>query len=143
MIYINGKNAKATWGISFDQSALSSLMTPPPNKPLIENKSRALDGKEILGISKDEQALYRPRIDSRELSLVFNIVADSEEEFMVRYSKFCEELAKGYMEIKTDYQPDVLYRLVYKDCRQFSQFRRRIGKFTLQVEEPNPQNREL
>lgn len=39
-LFINGKDAYTTWGISMDDTALSALMTPAPNKEFIENKSR-------------------------------------------------------------------------------------------------------
>ena len=39
-LYINGKDAYTTWGISMDNNALSELMTPSSNKTFIENESR-------------------------------------------------------------------------------------------------------
>lgn len=44
-LFINGKDAYTTWGISMDDTALSALMTPAPNKEFIENKSRMEHGK--------------------------------------------------------------------------------------------------
>ena len=35
-LFINGKDAYTTWGISMDDTALSALMTPAPNKEFIE-----------------------------------------------------------------------------------------------------------
>jgi hypothetical protein len=45
--YINDKDAYTTWGISMDTSSLSALMTPPPMKEFIENKSRLENGKRV------------------------------------------------------------------------------------------------
>ena len=45
-LFINGKDAYLEWGIGLENGALLTLMTPPPNKDLIENKSRLEHGKE-------------------------------------------------------------------------------------------------
>lgn len=141
ILYINGKDAYTTWGVYFDHTALSSLMTPPPLKPFIENKSSANDGKEVLGIKEGERAFHRPRVDSRELSLTMHLEGNTEGEFLERYARFCQELAGGVLRIRTRYQPGVVYTMVYISCAQFTQFQRGIGRFTLRLEEPNPSNR--
>ena len=38
-LYLNGKDAYTTWGISMDDTSLSELMTPTSNKVFIENES--------------------------------------------------------------------------------------------------------
>ena len=111
-LFINGKDAYTTWGISMDDTALSALMTPAPNKEFIENKSRMEHGKRV-------------------------ITADP----FARYDSFCNELDKGILEIKTKYQPNIVYRTIYISCNQFSQFMQGIGKFVLKLNEPNPNNR--
>lgn len=126
-------DAYTTWGISFDQTALSTLMTPPPNKAYIENKSRLRDGKKVL--------VKNPKVDERNITLTFNLTAKSEEEFFSKYNSFCDELKKGNIEIKTRYQDNVVYRLVYESCTQFSQLIREIAKFSLRLTEPDPTNR--
>lgn len=134
-LYINGKDAWTTWGISMDDTSLSSLMTPAPNKALIESKSRLEDGKRVTtdNLKKDE----------RDLTLQINLTARNEDEFFSRYISFCEELGKGWLEIRTKYQPTIVYRTVYLSCSQFSQFMRGIAKFSLKLNEPNPNNRNL
>lgn len=134
-LYINDKDAYITWGISMDTTSLSSLMTPSPNKEFIENKSRLEHGKRTFNSC--------PRIDERNIILTFNLTAKTEEQFFSRYSKFCEELATGFLNIKTKYQPDVIYRTIYISCSQFTQFMRGIGKFSLKLNEPNPSNRNI
>lgn len=134
-LYINNKDAYVTWGISMDTSSLSSLMTPPQNKELIENKSRIEHGKRIV--------VHNPRFDERTITLTFNLTAKTEKQFFIRYSKFCEELATGILNIKTIYQPNIIYRTIYLSCSQFTQFMRGIGKFSLKLNEPNPNNRNL
>ena len=132
-LFINGKDAYITWGITMDETSLSDLMTPAPNKALIENKSRLEDGKRVITSS--------PKKDERNLTLQINITAPDKDTFFARYDSFCDELDKGILEIKTKYQPNVVYRTIYISCSQFSQFMRGIGKFVLKLNEPNPKNR--
>lgn len=133
--YINNKDAYVTWGISMDTSTLSSLMSPPSNKEFIENKSRLEDGKRVI--------ISNPKIDERTITLTFSLSAKTEEEFFSRYNNFCKELSTGILNIKTKYQPNVLYRTVYVSCNQFTQFMRGIAKFSIKIVEYNPANRDI
>lgn len=141
-LFINGQDAYTTWGLSLDETALSTLMTPSPLKALVRNKSQVEDGVEVLGVDSASQATFRPRIDSREITLVINITGDGKDGFLGNYSRFCDVLARGVLNISTIYQPNVVYKMIYQSCQQFSQFQMGIGKFTLRLEEPNPTDRE-
>lgn len=132
-LYINGKDAYQTWGISMDDTSLSELMTPPANKAFIENESRLQHGKRVVTAN--------PKLDQRNLTLQINLTATTETQFFARYSGFCRELATGLLHIKTKYQPGVVYKTIYLSCSQFSQFMRGIGKFSLKLCEPNPTDR--
>ena len=134
-LYINGRDAYDIWGISMTDTSLSALMTPAPNKEYIENSSRLEHGKRVI--------TDNAKVDERSLSLEIHLTAPTKDLFFERYLSFCEELKKGLLEIKTSYQKDVVYRMIYKSCSQFSQFMQGIGKFTLKLEEPNPENRNL
>lgn len=132
-LFINGKDAYTTWCISMDDTALSALMTPAPNKEFIENKSRLRNGKQVVSVN--------PKADERSLTLQINLTAKDEAQFFARYALFCQELEKGVLNIRTKYQPDVTYKTIYLSCSQFSQFMRGIGKFSLKLNEPNPKDR--
>lgn len=132
-LYINGKDAYSEWGISMDDTSLSALMTPAPNKEFIENKSRLQNGKQVVSVN--------PRSDERSLTLQINLTAKDEAQFFTRYILFCQELETGVLHIRTKYQPDVTYKTIYLSCSQFSQFMRGIGKFSLKLNEPNPKDR--
>ena len=133
-LYINEKDAYLTWGIFLDETALSALMTPAPNKEFISNKYRSKDGKSVIK--------HNPRLDERDITLPFNMTAKDSDVFMANYAKFCEEiLAKGELVIRTKYQPKVWYRCIYLSCTQFSQFIQEIAKFTLKLNEPDPSDR--
>lgn len=137
-LYINGKDAYTTWGVTLAEGALTALMTPPSIKPPVENKGRGADGKQVLGLGS---ATYRPRLEDRELTLSINLSARDEAEFFERYASLCRELEGGVLDIKTKYQPEVVYHCTYISCAQFSQFMRGIAHFALRLCEPNPRNR--
>lgn len=133
-LLINNKNAYTTWGITMDSSSLSALMTPPPTKSAVENKSRLEHGKRV----EDED---EPKIDERDLTLIINLSAKDEYEFFDRYNSFCNELKKRKLDISTKYQIGVVYKTKYISCSQFTQFMRGIAKFSLKLNEPNPNDR--
>ena len=144
-------DAYKRYGISLEETSLSRLMTPAPNKEIVENKSDLEHGKRVYRDSADV------RKDERNVSLIFNITAKNEAEFMSRYALFCEEiLDKGFIDIRTEYSLyDTVYddngnltsykyrvfRMTYLDCTQFTEFNQSIGKFTLSLNEPDPTNR--
>nr|DAI13923.1 MAG TPA: hypothetical protein [Caudoviricetes sp.] len=130
---INGKDAYTTWGISMDDTSLSTLMTPPPLKAYITNDDRTRHGKEYLPSPV--------HVDARDLTLQINLTAKTESQFFTRYASFCDELSKGVLNIETSYQKGVVYHCLYQSCSQFSQFMRGIGKFALKLTEFNPNNR--
>lgn len=132
-LFINDKDAYTSWGISMDEDALAALMTPPPMKDFVENKSRLQHGKLIIsGV---------PLKDERDVQFSINITAKTREDFLSKYNSFCIELATGFLNIKTKYQTGIIYKTVYRSCQSYSQFDGRIGKFLLKLNEPNPNNR--
>ena len=132
-LYINGQDAYGQWGISMDDTSLSALMAPPPNKSLIENKSRLEHGKRVV--------IDNVKVDERDVTLQINITAPNKDVLFSRYMSFCNELKKGKLYIRTKYQPDITYKMIYISCKQFSQFMQGIGKFSLRLNEPNPEDR--
>lgn len=131
-------DAYVAYGFSFDESSLSALMTPAPNKAFIENKSRTQHGKVV--------TRTEPKVDERSLTLSFNLTAKDKDKFMERYWALCDLLEVGYIELKTKYTKHkdgtpVVYKMIYGGCSQFSQFRQSIGKFALKLNEPNPKDR--
>lgn len=133
-LYINGMDAYTTWGIFLEETALSALMTPAPNKEFISNKYRSKDGKTVVK--------HNPRLDERDITITFNMTAKDADTFMANYAKFCEEvLANGELVIRTRFQPNVWYRCIYLSCNQFSQFIQEMAKFSLKLNEPDPSDR--
>lgn len=134
-VTINSRDAKLTWGIVFDSSAISALMTPAPMKDFIENSSRLEHGKRVITTN--------PKVSSRTLTISFSLYANDEETFFERYDSFCTELEKGTLDIVLSSRPLVKYRCIYKSCKPITQYRNRLAKFSLSLEEPNPKNRSL
>lgn len=133
-LLINGKDAFTEYGIFMDETALSTLMTPAPNKEFISNKYRSKDGKRVIP--------HNPRLDEREITLPFNMTANSPETFLANYYKFCEDvLAKGMLTLHTSFLPNVWFRCIYLSCTQFSEFIRELAKFSLKLNEPDPTDR--
>lgn len=132
-LFINGDDAYIEWGMSMDTTSLSTLMTPAPNKDLVENKSRLQDGKRVI--------TSNPKKDERTIALSIQFSAANETEFFARYVSFCEVLDAGILNIRTKYQPNVEYKMIYLSCQQFTQFMRGIANFVLRLCEPNPADR--
>lgn len=137
-VTINGKDAYTTWGIVFDSSAISSLMTPAGMKDYIENSSRSEHGKRVITNAN------LAKVDSRSVTITFSLMAKNEDSFFSNYASFCEEIQKtGELKIIISVQPSVEYKLLYKSCSQFTQYNNKLAKFSLKCEEPNPNNRSL
>lgn len=131
---INGKNSYTTFGAYFDQKSLTTLLTPVAMKKPIENESVIANGKEV---DYDED----PKVESRTLQLTLNMTASSTADFLEKYDGFCEELKKQKIVIKITQPKTVYFRFTYIDCKQFQTFFKRNAKFSLYLEEPNPENR--
>lgn len=126
----------ASYGISLEETSVSKLMTPAPNKEVVENKSDLEHGKRVDRDTGDV------RKDERNINLIMYIYASSKDQFLERYGRFCRDfLDKGFLDIKTAYVPDTVYRMTYLDCTQFSEFDMELAKFTLSLNEPDPTNR--
>lgn len=138
-LFINGVDVYEEYGISMDNTALSALMTPAAKKNWITNEVRDQHGTQYLsGVT------YVPKMAARDLTLTFNLVAQDEETFLLKYAAFCTDvLDSGLLDISTSFQPDVVYKCKYVSCTQFSQFRRQIANFQLKLIENDPSDRDL
>lgn len=133
-LLINGIDAWKAYGMNFEDGALASLLTPPPMKEFAESKSRLQHGA-VLIVDSDTT-----KFDSRDVNLQFHIVASSEEDLMTKYASLCNVLRQGKLELKTKWS-DEIYRMVYNSCSSLSLLVSGIMKFTLKMNEPNPNNR--
>ena len=134
-LFINNKDSYDNWGISMDTSSLSALMTPPPNKEFIENKSRLEHGKQVL--------MDNPKLDERELTLVFTVEGDSPADYQAKKTAFYEELYKGKIDIQIPENSSDIYHLLYlgKSVSYAQSLDRTFGKISAKFCEYNPSNR--
>ena len=133
-LYINGKDAYNEWGVSFEDGALASLMTPSSMKECISNESRLEHGTRRVNLLR--------KMQERDLTLPFHLVAKNRAMYLTRYESFVTEITgQEYVRIKTCYQPTVVYKCIYSSCTQFSQFIDGLAKFTLKLIEPDPSDR--
>lgn len=134
-LFVNNKDAWLTWGMTLDSKALTALMTPPGMKENIRITSRCMDGSQVIR--------GNARVASRSVTLTVQISAKTKEAFLARYASFCEELKTGFLDIRTGYQPGVVYKMEYNSCSQFSEYVLEAAKFTLKLTENNPNDRSL
>lgn len=134
VLIINGQDARDTWGIALEKEGLNILLTPPPMKSFVENKSPLLHGKEIYAVS--------PRIDERDVQLPIILSAPDQSTFLRCYAGFLSELQKGVIEMRVLCAGiDTTYFFTYISCQSFSQMNLCLAKYVLRLNEPNPMNR--
>ena len=130
---INGVDAFSEYHLSLEDGAKGVLMTPAPNKPRAKNRSRLRHGEEVAGSLEMK--------DSRELALPMHIVASTTADGLYYYGRFCQVLDQGTLDIEYSGMPNSVFHCKYVSCSDFRTFRDEIIKFTLKLEEPNPNNR--
>lgn len=135
-LYINDVDMFEEYGVSMDNNALSTLMQYPERKEFIKNESRNGDGTQYV-------LTNLPPLKEREITLTFHMYANSDSQFLSRYNAFQELLLSGKIRLRTSFQSDVEYRLLYISCTQFTQFRREYASIGVKFIEYNPANRAL
>jgi len=136
--FINGHDARVRYGISFDASAVSVLLTPAPAKERIRNEVRTRHGALVTTSQATE------RKDERALTVGFNLHATGKADFFRKYALFCSEVLEcGWIHISTAFIPETEYKCLYGSCTQFQEFRFGLGKYMLKLTEPDPSDRAL
>lgn len=143
--YINSttETIKEKWGMTLAETSLTVLMTPAPLKSYITNTSALINGKQVL-----TSGCSLPKVDERDVSLVFALQASSLAQFLMRYNSFCNELKGGVIDLTVRVSEgnsymSTTYHLNYVSCSQFSEYNGRLGRFVLKLNEPNPTNRTI
>lgn len=141
-IYINNKEAHGTFGLTLAEGALTTLLTPPPMKQYIENKSAMMSGKQVY-VSDETPAL----VDERDFNIAVNIASNNSTDIEDRIAELTAELQKGIIKLKVErYEEEALkhtyvFNLLYKSCSQLQTFFRGSAKFLLSFNEPDPTDR--
>lgn len=134
-LIINGFDAFLQWGIRMGDGFLDAIFAPEPLKEFIENKSRLNNGKQVV--------YNNPKIDERDVTLVFTLEGETPDDYLSKYSAFKTELQKGKIEIKVPAFGNQVYRLTYLRSASFGlNIPRTFSKISVKFNEPNPAERE-
>lgn len=135
-LYINEKDAWATWGVNMGEGFLDAIDAPLLMKEYIEDESRLEHGIRI--------DTSNPKVDSREITLGFTITGSSETDYRSKKSAFQTELQNGSFTIRIPALGTQKYKMVYtgKSISYGLSLDRSFGHFTMKVTEPNPMDRE-
>lgn len=133
-LFINGKDAFETWGVNMNEGFLNNLLTPPPAKGYIENKSRLENGKRVLLDNKKD--------DERDLTLVFTIKGSNQSDYISKFKAFTTEMSTGLVAINVPVIGGEVFRVYYKNSVSFAiSLDRTFSKIAMKVCEPDPSNR--
>lgn len=92
ILKINNKNAWDTWNVRMGDSFIDAIAMFPSLKPFIENKSRLENRKRVI--------VNNPKIDTKEITLTFDISGLSKDDFLSHKNSFMEELLKGKIQLE-------------------------------------------
>lgn len=130
-LIINGFDALQQWGVRMGDGFIDALFAPEPLKEFIENKSRLQHGKQVL--------YNNPRIDERDVTLVFTLEGRSPDDYLSKYAAFKAELQKGKVEIRVPALGNDVYRFTYLRSASFGlNISRTLSKISVKFNEPNP-----
>ena len=133
---INGRDARATWGIVAGTKLLAALLAPAGVKDPVQSECRLENGTRTL-IPEGSVKLAK-----RDVTLELGITAPDMQTFLSRFHSFTEELTSGWLLIASPrFLPGIIFRCRYVSCTQFTNFNGRLGKFILKLEEPDPSDR--
>lgn len=130
-LYINNKDAFATWGAYLEDGSENTLLLPASNKEYASNNARSQHGKQVFRNA--------PRKDERDVIVYFCISASTKDEFLQKYEAFVDELDAGMVTFKVSYLKKV-YKLDAVSYQELSYYEF-IGKFAVKFNEPNPKDR--
>lgn len=134
-ITINSIDVRKEFGVVFGTDLTDALLMPPAVKDPIQSNSRLEDGVRTIIPTGSV------RVTSRQITLEIGITAPDRATFLTRHEGFMALLTSGWLNIQTIHIPGKTFRCRYVSCSQFTNFNKRIAKYILKLEEPNPNNR--
>lgn len=130
-LFINGKDAHEEWGVCMGDGFVENIMLPAGLKGFIENESRLEHGKRVM--------VSNPKVESKDVTLIFNIEGVTEADYLKKYRAFMEELQKGVVNIVIPIVGKETYRMIYQKATSFGQNKNRtFSILTVKMEEYNP-----
>ena len=122
------------YGISFLKGSWLELLKKSQSKGYVENDSRLEHGVKV--VAKPEYAKYAKKT----LSLTILLEAANASDFSRNLEEFTDKVSRGMFELKVP-TIDRVFRLVYTDISIKQQYRNFKATFTLELQEPNCNDR--
>ena len=124
------------YGVSFVKNSYLTLLKKSASKGYVENDSRIEHGVQM--VAKPQYAKYQ----KRGLSLTILLEADSASQFSQRLEDFTDKISQGLFYLKIPSKARV-FKLVYNDMKPKQEYRNFRATFTLELTEPNPNDRDI
>lgn len=122
------------YGVSFLKGAYLTLLNKSASKGYVENDSRLQHGVQL--VAKPKYAKYQKRT----VTVGLLLEAATASEFSDRFEAFTSKISQGIFYLKIP-SKNRIFKLVYNDIKIKQQFRGNRATFTLEITEPNPQDR--
>ena len=123
------------YGVSFIKGAYLQLLKRPASKGYVTNDSVLANGVQVL--AKPKYAKY----GSKNVSVKILLEAGSRQQYIDRLERFMAKISQGLFCLKIPSYHRV-FRLVYTDIKISQEFRNYRATFTLEMTDPNVDNRE-
>lgn len=135
-LFIGSEDVYLTCGVSMGNNFIQELLKPGPLKAFVQNADRSKHGKQVI---YDAQ----PRLDSRDLTLQFNIEGSSPDTYLAHFTHFVQLLRRGKVEVRVPQVSSDVFRLTYIDSATFALSENRtFSTLAVKFNEPNPADRE-
>lgn len=123
-----------TYGVSFIKGEYLKLISKAASKGYVSNSSRLQHGVQML--AKPAYAKYA----SRTVSLQILLEAGSASEYVNRIEAFTDKISQGLIFLKIPSRHRI-FKLVYNDMKPKQEFMDNRATFTLEMTEPNVNDR--
>lgn len=127
-------NAKSLsyFGATMLKGGYAELMKPAEMKEWISNDIPSADGVQYMVPAS-------PKVKERSVLLTFVVTGETEEDFMMNYTRFVEELMRGLC-VFTVPALSQRYTLKYEACTSFDNYNLKSCKLAVKFTEPVPRN---
>ena len=132
-LFINDKDAWATWGVTLRKGSYDALDLGAPQKESAKNSSSSQHGAQYFG--------NNAKVDERQVTLLFYIDASTKRELHDRKTAFEDELRSGLLLFRVPEQ-FTTYKLKLVDFTDFKAYNNRTKAIiSARFTEPNPKDR--
>lgn len=133
-LLINSKDALTTYGVRMGEEFIDSLLQPSNFKSSVSNRSRLEDGVRYTIVER--------KVDEREVTLAFVLVASTKSEAQKKLSAFLSVLSAKEVTIEVPAIDTGLIHLIATECASFHRnLSGTLYSIKAKFTEPNPNNR--